>query len=73
MRADDGDWQQAELSAEDTVDTWRQWVYRWEATPGSHSLSVRATDGDGETQTTLATPPFPSGATGHHTIGVEVG
>jgi DMSO/TMAO reductase YedYZ molybdopterin-dependent catalytic subunit len=73
VRVDDGDWQPTELSAEDTVDTWRQWVYRWEATPGSHSLSVRATDGDGETQTTLITPPFPSGATGHHTIGVEVG
>ena len=25
---DDGDWQQAELAVEDTIDTWRQWVYR---------------------------------------------
>ena len=43
---DDGPWQQAELAAEDTIDTWRQWVYRWtDATPGRHSIKVRATDG----------------------------
>ena len=31
---DDGDWQAAELAAEDTIDTWRQWVYRWDADAG---------------------------------------
>jgi len=72
VRIDDGEWQEARLGAEDTIDTWRQWVVRWDATAGQHSLAVRATDGDGETQTTLVEPPFPSGATGHHTIEVEV-
>ena len=72
LRIDDGEWQEAELSTQDTIDTWRQWVYRWRATTGLHTLSVRATDGDGQTQTTLVEPPFPSGATGHHTIEVEV-
>src|SRR5262249_347571 len=28
VRVDDGDWQEAELGAQDTTDTWRQWVYR---------------------------------------------
>ena len=72
VRIDDGPWAQADLAAEDTIDTWRQWVYRWDATPGSHALAVRATDGEGETQTSELVPPFPDGATGHHTIQVEV-
>jgi DMSO/TMAO reductase YedYZ molybdopterin-dependent catalytic subunit len=72
VRVDDGPWERAELGAEDTIDTWRQWVFRWDATPGSHALAVRATDGVGETQTAAHAAPFPDGATGHHTILVEV-
>ncbi len=72
VRVDDGAWEPADLGAEDTVDTWRQWVYRWDAAPGSHTLAVRATDGEDETQTDEIVPPFPNGATGHHTISVEV-
>jgi DMSO/TMAO reductase YedYZ molybdopterin-dependent catalytic subunit len=69
---DDGDWQEAELGAEDTIDTWRQWIYRWNATSGLHTIAVRATDGHGRTQTAERAEPFPDGATGHHTITVEV-
>ncbi len=72
VRVDDGAWEPAELGAEDTIDTWRQWVYRWDATPGSHVVAVRATDGEGETQTSAIVPPYPDGATGLHTIHVEV-
>jgi DMSO/TMAO reductase YedYZ molybdopterin-dependent catalytic subunit len=72
VMVDDGGWQEAELGVDDTIDTWRQWVYRWDATSGSHTLSVRATDGVGETQTADRAAPFPDGATGHHTILVEV-
>jgi hypothetical protein len=73
VSVDDGSWENAELGADDTIDTWRQWVYRWDAGPGSHTLAVRATDGAGETQTAGRAAPFPDGATGHHTIFVEVG
>jgi hypothetical protein len=69
---DDGPWQMAELAAEDTIDTWRQWVYRWEATSGEHRLKVRATDRSGTSQTAAAAEPFPDGATGHHEIVVRV-
>ena len=72
LRVDAGGWEEAELGTTDTIDTWRQWVYRWDAAPGSHALTVRATDGDGETQTAGRAAPFPDGATGHHTILVEV-
>jgi DMSO/TMAO reductase YedYZ molybdopterin-dependent catalytic subunit len=70
---DEGAWTPAELGGEDTVDTWRQWVYRWDATPGEHRLRVRATDRTGETQTPDRAEPFPDGATGHHEIVVRVG
>ena len=40
-------------------ETWLQWRHAWTATPGSHRLQVRATDGDGETQTMEAAPPAP--------------
>jgi DMSO/TMAO reductase YedYZ molybdopterin-dependent catalytic subunit len=72
VRVDDGAWEPADLGTEDTIDTWRQWLFPWSATSGSHTLSVRATDGGGATQTADRAAPFPDGATGNHTIVVEV-
>jgi DMSO/TMAO reductase YedYZ molybdopterin-dependent catalytic subunit len=66
-------WNEARLAAKlDEVDTWRQYVYAWDAGPGEYTIQVRATDGTGETQTKAQAPPHPSGATGYHTIGVTV-
>lgn len=72
VRIDDGRWQRATLGEEANVDCWRQWFLPWEATEGRHELTVRATDGDGEVQTTKTAEPFPSGATGQHSIVVTV-
>jgi DMSO/TMAO reductase YedYZ molybdopterin-dependent catalytic subunit len=72
VRADGGDWAEADLAAEDTPDTWRLWSYSWKATPGEHRLEVRATDGDGATQPEEIAPPFPDGATGYHAVVVQV-
>jgi DMSO/TMAO reductase YedYZ molybdopterin-dependent catalytic subunit len=72
VQVDGGSWQPAQLAAEVTVDTWRQWVYRWDAAPGHHSIAVRAADGTGATQTGAEAPPAPDGATGWHTIAVDV-
>jgi DMSO/TMAO reductase YedYZ molybdopterin-dependent catalytic subunit len=68
----DGVWAEATLAAQDTIDTWRQWYYRWDATPGPHTLQVRATDRTGYTQTAAVHGPPPSGATGYHTVKVTV-
>ena len=68
-----GPWQQATLLPVPSVDTWVQWRYDWAATPGSHTLSVRATDGTGAVQPEARATPFPDGATGWHTITVSVG
>ena len=69
---DGGDWQQAELSDEASIDTWRQWRWEWDAEPGRHTLQVRATDGTGELQTEQEAEPAPDGATGWHSRVVEV-
>jgi DMSO/TMAO reductase YedYZ molybdopterin-dependent catalytic subunit len=68
----DGVFHQARLPAQDTIDTWRQWYYVWDATPGQHVLQVRATDKSGYTQTDLKHKAPPNGATGYHTIHVNV-
>jgi DMSO/TMAO reductase YedYZ molybdopterin-dependent catalytic subunit len=72
VRVDDGPWRDAELGAEDSRDTWRQWVYRWQAVPGRHSLTVRATDGTGRTQTERRAETMPDGASGWHSVVVNV-
>ncbi|HVD43886.1 MAG TPA: sulfite oxidase [Rubrobacter sp.] len=66
-------WNTARLAKQLAEDTWRQYVYDWEANPGDYTIQVRATDGNGETQTASKAPPHPSGATGYHTIDVTVG
>jgi len=68
----DGVFYEAKLPAQDTIDTWRQWYYVWDATPGLHMLQVRATDKTGYTQTALNHKTEPNGATGYHTIHVTV-
>jgi DMSO/TMAO reductase YedYZ molybdopterin-dependent catalytic subunit len=72
VRIDEGPWLAAELGTADTEDTWRQWVLRWRAVPGPHKLAVRAIDGTGAIQTEEVAHPFPDGATGYHTIEVDV-
>ena len=72
VRIDGGPWRPAQLGAEASIDTWRQWVYRWDAPAGQHTLQVRATDRTGVPQTGVNTPPAPNGATGWHTITVTI-
>ncbi|GLZ61582.1 hypothetical protein Misp05_51580 [Micromonospora sp. NBRC 107095] len=72
VRVDDGQWQAATLAPTVSVDTWVQWSWRWDATPGEHRLQVRATDATGETQTDRTQGVVPDGATGWHTVTVTV-
>jgi DMSO/TMAO reductase YedYZ molybdopterin-dependent catalytic subunit len=72
VRVDDGDWQPARLADELNDVTWRQWSFSWNATSGRHSIAVRATEKNGPIQTDERSEPFPSGATGQHSIIVLV-
>jgi hypothetical protein len=72
VQIDERPWQEAKLAAVPSVDTWRQWTLPWQATAGRHRITVRATDNGGQTQTDALAPPDPDGATGWHSIEIEV-
>ena len=42
VQVDDGEWQDATLAGEDNIDTWRQWVYEWDATSPAPTRSSAA-------------------------------
>lgn len=64
VRVDDGPWQFATLAAEYSIDTWRQWYWEWDSTPGTHTLAVRCTDRSGQWQIVEQRPTVPDGSTG---------
>ena len=72
VQIDQNGWQPAQLAEIIGPDTWRQWKYEWAATPGTHTLTVRATDANGKLQTAAVAPPIPDGATGYHSMKVKV-
>ncbi len=72
VNVDNGPWQRATLAAADGLDTWRQWMWAWDAQPGLHTLAVRATDSKGVTQTAARANPVPNGASGWDSTVVTV-
>jgi DMSO/TMAO reductase YedYZ molybdopterin-dependent catalytic subunit len=73
VRVDGGSWQAAALAGTVSVDAWLQWSYAWQATAGSHTIEVRATDTTGAVQISAEAPPDPDGSTGLHSVTVSVG
>jgi len=73
VRVDQGPWNQARLATVPGIDTWRQWVWEWDATAGNHMIEARATDKTGYTQTASQEQPEPNGATGYPSVTVTVG
>lgn len=52
---------------------WAFWRYVWtDPQPGKHRIEVRATGGNGRLQTSAHSTEWPDGATGYHTVTVEV-
>jgi DMSO/TMAO reductase YedYZ molybdopterin-dependent catalytic subunit len=72
VRIDDGEFRPAELADAPGKDTWRQWRFDWDATPGRHDITVRATDGTGELQTEERSDVLPDGASGWMSLAVTV-
>ena len=71
---DDGEtWQDAdELNVVASL-SWAIWKATWTPTStGTYRLRVRATDGEGNVQTTDKADPEPDGASGHHRIVIGV-
>jgi hypothetical protein len=73
VQIDGGSWQDATLSGEVSADTWRQWLYQWDAAnAGEHTIRCRAIDGSGDVQTDQVQGVIPDGATGLDTRQVTV-
>lgn len=72
VRIDDGRFTPAVLADAPGRDTWRQWRFDWDATPGRHDITVRAVDGTGETQTEERADVLPDGASGWMSLAVTV-
>ncbi len=72
VRVDGGAWQDARLAAVPGRNTWVQWVYEWDATPGNHNLQSRAIDLDGDVQVEERAKIRPNGTTGLETRTVQV-
>ncbi len=67
VRLDNGDWQSAQLGEELNIDTWRQWRHEFDGVePGTHTVTVRATDAQGTVQISERRPAIPGSATGLH-------
>jgi len=72
VQVDGGEWHEATLATALNDDTWRQWRWEWQATPGPHRLTVRATDNNGQVQTSEVADVLPDGATGLDSLVVTV-
>ena len=66
-------WKEASATPPLSDLTWVLWTSTWTpAAEGSYSLVVRATDSTGAVQDSAQRPSYPSGATGYHTIRIDV-
>lgn len=72
VQVDDRPWRPATLASAVSDDTWVQWSLPWLAESGRHRIRCRATNADGETQTATPRSVVPDGATGWHTVEVDV-
>ncbi|MDN4645479.1 molybdopterin-dependent oxidoreductase [Arthrobacter sp. PsM3] len=72
LRINRGAWQPAELAPGISKDTWYQWKLAVPLSSGQYEVQVRATDLDGVAQVEDRAPVAPSGATGFHTVRVDV-
>jgi DMSO/TMAO reductase YedYZ molybdopterin-dependent catalytic subunit len=72
IRLNGGPWHEARLAAVPGIDTWRQWVWEWPASPGNYLIEARATDVTGYTQSAAQVQTIPNGASGYPSAEVTV-
>jgi DMSO/TMAO reductase YedYZ molybdopterin-dependent catalytic subunit len=65
-------WLAAQVKPGLSANSWQLWRTDVEVSRSTREIRVRATDGQGRPQTREVAPPFPSGATGYHSITIAV-
>jgi hypothetical protein len=71
LKVNDGDWTPAEINNPLSPFTWILWRAELNLPPGESTITVRAMDGNGNTQTEEISAPHPDGASGYHDVKVE--
>jgi DMSO/TMAO reductase YedYZ molybdopterin-dependent catalytic subunit len=67
-------WNPAKLNPPLSGDSWVLWTWQWTPIlPGQYTIIARATDGTGQVQTSQKQGTVSNGATGYHTVQVQVG
>ncbi|GAA4070641.1 molybdopterin-dependent oxidoreductase [Microbacterium laevaniformans] len=72
VNIDDTGWIPATISTPVNDESWVQWMYEWDAAPGTHYVAVRAWNKKGELQEQQRAPVAPNGSTGWHRVLVTV-
>ena len=73
LQIDEAPWVEAELRSPPLSPlTWVHFRYDWKASPGLHTLRVRAYETGGTPQTEMASGARPDGATGLHEVRIRV-
>ena len=72
INIDDEGWLPCHLGEAAGDESWVQWHREWTPGAGRHRIQVRATDGDGITQSSNEVSPAPNGAEGWHTVTANV-
>jgi DMSO/TMAO reductase YedYZ molybdopterin-dependent catalytic subunit len=66
-------WKSASFKAPLSPLTWVLWTFDWTpAREGAYRLMVRATDGMGAAQDSRGAASYPSGASGYHTVQIDI-
>jgi hypothetical protein len=66
-------WQTASIKDPLSTNSWVLWALEWiPQNKGKYNIVVRATDKAGNVQTTEIRDPYPSGATGYHSVEENV-
>jgi len=67
-------WNPAKLNPPLSGDSWVLWTWQWTPIlPGQYTIIARATDGTGQVQTSQKQGTVSNGATGYHTVQIQVG
>jgi DMSO/TMAO reductase YedYZ molybdopterin-dependent catalytic subunit len=66
-------WQEARMKRPISINSWVLWYIEWNPeSQGTHTISIRATDGTGKIQPVGFHEPFPDGSSGYNMIEVMV-
>lgn len=75
VQVDDEAWKEARL-LQGPQYVWTQWAVGWDATPGRHTLAVRASDAEGFTQSARASGlldgSYPAGTDAIHSVTIQI-